>query len=309
MEIASRAAKAARKSSPSRGGPEETLGSSMNRRAHVQAASGSTFTRSAFAGAAFWAALFAVVLSLASHVLLFMLRIRPAPCSSAARRPSAREDYDAAFDNYQRAYAKAPKDLRYRTAVLSREGYGLVSASEQGPKAVRGWRRAGRVERISARRRDRPGNEAAQQEIARVRQKHGEATPQKTETSISEASGNQGEIDSMASPAMLRPVSNEAAHAAHVRGRQGHLPGRRQSRRGQCSLRSGLHVEARSGGSEQRFAARRPAHWCTMSNTFWRPVTSNTLFVAQNTRAKRTELTSRRFKPSTHQRLAAERPE
>jgi general secretion pathway protein D len=28
----------------------------------------------------------------------------------------------------------------------------------------------------------------------------------------------------------------------------------------------------------------------TMSNTFWRPVTDNTIFVAQNTRAKRTEL-------------------
>ena len=28
----------------------------------------------------------------------------------------------------------------------------------------------------------------------------------------------------------------------------------------------------------------------TMSNTFWRPVTSNTIFVAQNTRSKRTEL-------------------
>ena len=28
----------------------------------------------------------------------------------------------------------------------------------------------------------------------------------------------------------------------------------------------------------------------TLSNTFWRPVTSNTIFVAQNTRAKRTEL-------------------
>ena len=28
----------------------------------------------------------------------------------------------------------------------------------------------------------------------------------------------------------------------------------------------------------------------TMSNTFWRPVTSNTIFVAQNTRTKRTEL-------------------
>src|ERR1700744_1666973 len=28
----------------------------------------------------------------------------------------------------------------------------------------------------------------------------------------------------------------------------------------------------------------------TMSNTFWRPVTDNTIFVAQNSRAKRTEL-------------------
>ncbi len=29
----------------------------------------------------------------------------------------AREDYDAAFDSYQKAYAKAPKDLRIRTAL------------------------------------------------------------------------------------------------------------------------------------------------------------------------------------------------
>ncbi len=28
----------------------------------------------------------------------------------------------------------------------------------------------------------------------------------------------------------------------------------------------------------------------TLSNTFWRPVTENTIFVAQNTRAKRAEL-------------------
>ncbi len=35
-----------------------------------------------------------------------------------------------------------------------------------------------------------------------------------------------------------------------------------------------------------------------MSNTFWRPVTSNTIFVAQNTRTKRTSWTSRRCRPS-----------
>ena len=29
----------------------------------------------------------------------------------------AREDYDAAFDNYQKAYTKDPKDLEYRSAL------------------------------------------------------------------------------------------------------------------------------------------------------------------------------------------------
>jgi len=53
-----------------------------------------------------------------------------------------------------------------------------------------------------------PGNEAAQQEIARVRKKHGEATLT-TETSIQESAGNQEEINSMGAPATLKPMSNE----------------------------------------------------------------------------------------------------
>ena len=37
----------------------------------------------------------------------------------------AREDYDAAFDNYQKAYAKSPKDLSYRTALYRVRVYRL----------------------------------------------------------------------------------------------------------------------------------------------------------------------------------------
>ncbi len=48
----------------------------------------------------------------------------------------------------------------------------------------------------------------------------------------------------------------------------------------------------------------------TMSDTFWRPVTANTIFVAQNTRAKRTELDEQAVRDLLpDQRLAAERPE
>ena len=49
-----------------------------------------------------------------------------------------------------------------------------------------------------------PGNEAAQQEIARVRLKTGQAAPQ-SEAALPEPSGEQQEIDSMGAPVDLRP--------------------------------------------------------------------------------------------------------
>src|SRR5208282_3614564 len=52
-----------------------------------------------------------------------------------------------------------------------------------------------------------PSNEAAQQEIARVRQKHGEAAV--GETSHPMEAGKQEEIESIGGPAELKPVSNE----------------------------------------------------------------------------------------------------
>jgi general secretion pathway protein D len=271
------------------GGPEETLGSSMNRRAHVQAASGSVLSRSVFAGAAFWIALFAVVA--AFGLACVPLRAEESANSLFKRGESAeaREDYDAAFDNYQKAYAKAPKDLRFRTALYRVK----VTASSQhltkGRKLYAAGDEQGALSEFLHAAEIDPGNEAAQQEIARVRQKHGEVTPQ-TETSITEASGNQGELDSMAPPAMLKPVSNEpltlhmSEDAKVIYQAVGRAAGVNilfdpdyTSKRVQVDLNNVSLLDA------LRIVG-------TMSNTFWRPVTSNTLFVAQNTRAKRTEL-------------------
>ena len=201
----------------------------------------------------------------------------------------AREDYDAALDNYQKAYAQAPKDLRYRTALYRvrvsasslhlTKGRKLFQAGDE-PGALAEFLRAAEID---------PGNEAAQQEIARVRAKHGETTPQ-GETSVAQASGAQEEINSIGSPAALKPVSNEpltlhmTEDAKVVYQAVGKAAGvnvlfdpEYTSKRVQVDLNNVSLVDA------LRIVG-------TLSNTFWRAVTSNTIFVAQNTTAKRRDL-------------------
>src|SRR5271166_5935587 len=97
-------------------GPHETLGSSMNRSVLLPAGS-----RSGYIGSlgpllrigAFRVALFGL-LALSSATL------RAESANSMykhAQAAEAREDYDTAFDLYQKAAAKAPKDLTYKTAL------------------------------------------------------------------------------------------------------------------------------------------------------------------------------------------------
>ena len=201
----------------------------------------------------------------------------------------AREDYDAAFNNYQKAHALAPKDLRYRSALYRirisasslhlTKGRKLFQAGDE-PGALAEFLRAAEID---------PGNEAAQQEIARVRAKHGETAPQ-GETSIAQASGAQEEINSIGSPAALKPVSNEpltlhmTEDAKVVYQAVGKAAGVNvlfdpefTSKRVQVDLNNVSLVDA------LRIVG-------TISNTFWRAVTSNTIFVAQNTTAKRRDL-------------------
>jgi general secretion pathway protein D len=255
----------------------------MNRPAETPAVSGSVLY-----GNAFRIAIFAIVaiLGLASVTL-------HAESANAffkhGESAEAREDYDAAFENYKKAYAKAPTDLRFRAAFYRVR----VSASSLHMKNGRNLLLAGNmpgalVEFLRASEID-PGNEAAQQEIARVRKKQGEITPA-GETSLTAVAGKQDDIDSMDSPATLKPVSNEpltlhiSEDAKVVYQAVGRAAGVNvlfdpdfNSKRIQVDLNNVSLLDA------LRIVG-------TMSNTFWRPVTSNTLFVAQNTRAKRTEL-------------------
>jgi general secretion pathway protein D len=202
----------------------------------------------------------------------------------------ASQDYDAAFEFYEKAAAKAPKDLQYRTSLVRIR----VSASglhmTKGRKLLQAGDQTGALAEFLRAAEIDPSNEAAQQEIARVRALQGQAPPPSSETSLPEAPGKEEEIDSLGPPLTLKPIVNEpltmhySEDAKVVYQAIGKAAGINvlfdpdyNSKRIQVDLVNSSLLDAlRVVGTE--------------SGTFWRAITPNTIFVAQNTRAKRTEL-------------------
>jgi general secretion pathway protein D len=254
----------------------------MNRRIDAPPAS-----RAVFSGAASWIALFAVV----AVFSLSGASLRAQSANSFFKRgqsAEAREDYDAAFDNFQKACKKDGKNLEYRTAfdrvrltasaMHVTKGEKLFKAGNEA-EALTEFLRAAEID---------PSNEAAQQAIARVRKKNGEVTPA-SETSVPEAVGKQEELESMGAPVELRPVSNEpltlhmTEDAKVVYQAVGKAAGVNvlfdpdfTSKRIQVDLNNVSLLDAlRIVGA--------------LSKTYWRPITENTIYVADSAASKRRE--------------------
>ncbi len=201
----------------------------------------------------------------------------------------AREDYDTALDAYQKASAKNPKDLSYRAAIYRVRVSASAAHLTKGRKLLEAGDQQGALTEFLHAAEIDPGNEAAQQEIAHVRAKTGLGPPT-AEAALPEPEGEQQEIDTIGAPPELRPISNEpltlhmTEDAKVVYQAIGKAAGVNvlfdpdyNSKRIQVDLNNVSLLDA------LRIVG-------TMSGTFWRPVTANTLFVAQNTRVKRTEL-------------------
>ncbi len=267
--------------------PAQTLGSSMKSSAVAPAATGSA-PRSFVSRTAGWMALTAVLAVLG----LSSLSLYAESAGSLFKRGTnaeAREDYDAAFNYYQKAYAAAPKDLRYKAAFYRVRITASAQHVTKGRKLVAsGDEQGALVEFLRAFEID-PGNESAQQEIDKVRKNQG-AAPQLTETSLPVDTEKQEEIDSMGPPPELKPLSNEPLTL--------HMSEDTKMVYQAIGKAAGINVlfdpdytskrvQVDLNGVSLLDALRIVG---TVSNTFWRPVTANTLFVALNSRAKRTEL-------------------
>ena len=167
----------------------------------------------------------------------------------------AREDYDAAFDDYQKAFNKRSQGRALQDCAGAGAGDCIRGAHDEGRKLLQAGDTQGALAEFLHAAEIDPSNEAAQQEIARVRQKQGESAPA-PEIGLPEPPGEQQELEAVGAPAGAEAGFERAALAAHDRGRQGGVPGGGQGGGRQCAVRPRLQFQAHAGGPEQRFAGR-----------------------------------------------------
>ncbi len=204
------------------------------------------------------------------------------------QQAEARQDYDAAFIDYQEAYQRVPSDLRYRLAYDRVRITDAAVHVTKGRELLKSGNTQGAlVEFMHANAID-PSDQAAEQEISRIRQRESGTPP--PETALPVPATEQEELSDLGAPPVLKPISNEPltlhmtqdakviyeavgkAAGINVLFDPDYHSNRIQVDLNNVSLMDALRILE------------------TVSNTFWRPVTSNTIFVAQNTRIKHTEL-------------------
>jgi len=199
----------------------------------------------------------------------------------------AADDLDSAYNFYLKAFQKQPKDFRYKTAYERAKFSVAAMHTKRGEKLRdQGDYTGAMTEFLHALEID-PSQDLAEQDIDATKRAMGKAVV-RSETSVSPE--ELSELGELSSPVQLRPLSSEPITISSVQDSKiiyqtvGKLAGVNvlfdpdyNGKRIQVDLNNvSLHDALRIIG--------------TISGTFWRAITPNTIFVAQNTRAKRTEL-------------------
>jgi general secretion pathway protein D len=244
-----------------------------------------------------WASYAALVLMMGLSLFSFTPKVLARTESAAklfkqGQAAEAREDIETAYADYYKAYQLKPTDLRYKTAY-ERTRFTAASLYVKHGEKLRdqGDMTGALTEFLHALAVD-PSNELAQQEIQAIRQKAlgapGKPETQDQETPVPPAA--ESEMGDMGGPIHLKPISEEPLTLHMVEDSKvvyqtvGKAAGINvlfdpdyTSKRIQVDLaNTNLYDALRILG--------------VVSGTFWRPVTANTIFVAQDSRSKRTEL-------------------
>ena len=199
----------------------------------------------------------------------------------------AREDYDAAYDFFRKAYAKSPNDLRMRASYYRLRQTASSTHVTHGRKILQQGDETGALTEFMRASEIDPGNEAAIQEISHLRA-HMTPPPPRSETSVSQPSAD--EMENAGAPAELKPVSNEPLTLHYTQDSK--IVYQAIGKAAGINVLfdpdyNGKQIQVDLNNVSLMDALRIVG---TLSTTFWRPVTENTIFVAQNSRAKRTEL-------------------
>jgi general secretion pathway protein D len=231
----------------------------------------------------------------AAVLLLVVLVILPATADKAktiyekGQDAEARQNYEAAYDFFKQAYDLRPKDLRYRAsfermrfraaASLVHRGQGLRDEGKL-QEAVAEFQKAVQID---------PSLFIAQQELRRTLQMINDASSPPPQAA-GPPSGLQRRIREAGGPVELAPISNVPITVKLTEDSKviyqtiGQLAGINVLFDPDYTSRR-IKVELNGVTLEEALEIT-----ALESKTFWRPVTSNTIFVAQDNPAKRKEL-------------------
>jgi general secretion pathway protein D len=208
----------------------------------------------------------------------------------------ARKDYDTAFENYRHAANLKPNDLRYKENFARMRFQAAAAHVDSGRVLIQNGDLNGAMTQFLRALEINPGYEVAQQEIDQL-QKQMSASPPGGPPAPTEQVSRQNEtlasIGSISGPVELKPLSNDPIPAIHMVE----------------DVKVIYQAIGKAAGFNVLFdpdytSKRIPVDltnvsWSdalrivgTLAGTFYKPVTPNTIFVAQNTRTKRTDLDS-----------------
>jgi general secretion pathway protein D len=202
----------------------------------------------------------------------------------------ARQNYEGAYDFYKQAYDLKPKDLRYRTSLARARFEAAAAVVHRGQKL----REEGKLDEALATFQKAisidPSMFIAQQELART-QKMIENLRNPQPQSAGPPTSLERKVRDAAGPVELAPISNTpitvkmlATKSDVVYRTIGQLAGINVLLDPDYTPRV-INVDLNGVTLEEALEIT-----ALESKTFWRPVTQNTIFVAQDTVAKRKEL-------------------
>jgi general secretion pathway protein D len=207
----------------------------------------------------------------------------------------ARQDYDAALEDYHQALVKKPTEILYKSHYERMRFLASVGHIDRGRVLRQSGDYTGAFNEFTRASEIDPGNQTAQQELELLRKQQpslfAPTTPVIPNEQMSRQSESLKEIDSMAGPIQLKAMSDEPIPAIHM---VEDVKVIYQA----IGKAAGINVLFDPEYTSKRIPVDlNNVSWQdalrivgTISGTFYKPVTSNTIFVAQNTRTKRTDL-------------------
>ncbi len=231
----------------------------------------------------------------AAAVLLVLIAILPAIADKAksaydkGQDAEARENFEAAYNFYKQAYDLKPKDLRYKASFQRLRFKAAATIVHQGEElrdqgklqeALAYFQKAAQID---------PSLVIAQQELQRTLQMINDASHSSPQAA-GPPNNLEKEIRDAAGPVELAPISNVPITVKLTEDSKviyqtiGQLAGINVLFDPDYTSR---RIKVELNGVTLEDALEITA---LESKTFWRPVTSNTIFVAQDNPAKRKEL-------------------